>query len=72
MPKEKIFPESNGSGMLDYILRVYGNTLRKSDFVHTGCSGFYKRLLHEDFIKEENDEPDPKVTRTKKPYPKSE
>jgi hypothetical protein len=64
MSKEKIFPESNESGMLDYILRVYGNTLRKSDFVHMGCRVLYERLLHEGFIKEEDNGPDPKVTRT--------
>jgi hypothetical protein len=64
MPKEKFFPESNGFGMLDYILRVYGSTLRKSDFVHMGCRVFYEKLLHEGFIKEEDNEPDPKVTRT--------
>jgi len=49
-------------------LRVYGNALRKSDFVHMGCSGFYERLLHEGIIREEGGGPDPKVTRTEKPY----
>jgi len=62
MLKEKFSPKPDGSGMLFYVSRIYGNRLKKSDLFHLGCGGSYGRYLSEGIIKEEGDNRDPKVT----------
>ena len=74
MSKEKFSPESNEPNLFEYfeyIFRTYG-TPRKSDFNHLGCRSWYEELLSIKAIKEESDGPDPKVTKIKNPYKKSE
>jgi hypothetical protein len=55
------FSQSNGFGMLDYLRRMYGNEIRKSDFENMGCNGFYYSLLREGIIVMVCDGPDPLV-----------
>ena len=55
------FPQLNGSGMLDYLRRMYEDGIRKSDFENMGCIVFYYRLLREEVIKIIRDGPDPLV-----------
>jgi hypothetical protein len=74
MSKEKFSPESNEPNLFEYfeyIFRTYG-TPRKSDFDHLGCRCWYEELLSKGAIKEEGDELNPKVTKIKNPYQKSE
>ena len=62
MSKDKFPPKPDESGMLFYISRTYGNTLKKSDLFHLGCGGSYKEYVIKGVIKEEDNNPDPKVT----------
>jgi len=50
MSKEKFESEANESRMINHMFTIYGNTLRKSDFDHIGCSRLYKRLLRKELI----------------------
>jgi len=55
------FPQSNGSGILNYILDVYGAEVPKIVFDHLGCSMFYEKLLIEGRIRKVSDGCDPLV-----------
>jgi hypothetical protein len=68
MSKENFKLEANEFRMLDHIFDIYGNALRKSDFDHRGCGRLYQELKEKGYIKEEGNEPDPKVTKTEKHY----
>ena len=70
MSKEKLLREANESGILYYLLRVYGKELRKSDFEHVGCKEIYKRLLKKGIIQGVDNKSNPLVMWTEKFYQK--
>jgi hypothetical protein len=63
-----VFPKSNGSGMLNHILDVYGREVPKSVFDSMGCGGdFYITCLTEGRIKIVHEGYDP-IVRIERSY----